>query len=607
MNLRRAAYFLAMAVVAISCHRQEYSPVGENVIRMTLSLDKAALVDESGTRVALGGDSTLVWEGNESVGVIFSRVASSTTNYRYTQELKTRPGCPGVFEGTVDLGEFQASEIVGIVYPYSEHCWGKYHTSSKQRIVMQVGTHDQVQPGSGLLSGDNIALFAPVSISDFEQKGGVYTLSGLSLKWGCSLFKFNVYGQNPKALPGEKLETVEAYASTTVCQAGTAEYSISKKTFAFNGETGHPHVWGTLEVPATFGGTAADAASVYASVLPRGETGSTVKYTRMFVITDKAVYEKGISKEISLRCGEVNTINLDLATFERTARTMKSSGYDSVMFFGYEPLKHKPVKLYYNIPTGFSKSSMPVLFAMHGNGRTARSHLSYVKASSDSKGFIAVAPHFTEELFSSRYYHLGGVSSSSTAYEPIEKERWTYNIIEAAFDFVKAQTGNTSDKYDIWGHSAGGQFVHRFLLNMPEARVNRAVESNAGSYTIPDPNGITDGTATYGFPYSILDMSVPNSQLQQYFSSNMIVHLGTADTATTTEEDPDLPSAPGAKAQGACRYDRGQFFYARAKRVADSLGYTFNWRLEKVTGVGHSASKMAQNATNGALVLLYGK
>lgn len=605
--VKRVLFLSAAALLLLSCQKMENASRSGGRITMTVSLDREEPVREDGTRVTLTDDSTLVWEGNESVGVIFSKKAGSTTPYKYTQELKTVPGSPGVFSGTIELGEFTASDIVGIVYPYNGHCWGKYHTTSKQRIVMEVGTVDQIQPGSGKLSGDYLALFAPVTFSDFTVKGSNYTLAGRKLQWGCSLLEFNVYGRNRKALAGEKIEAVEAYATTTICQAGTAEWSIGNRTFAFVGETKHPHVFTALAKPCTFGETRSGAVSLFASVLPRGEVnGTTVEYTDIFVFTDKAVYKKTFSKKVLLMQGKVLPINLDLSTFERTSRTV-ASGYDSVMFFGYKPLSHKPVKLYYNIPGGFSKTTMPVLFVMHGNGRTANSYLNSFKTASGSKGFIAVAPEFTKTLFSSKQYHLGWVSNSTTAFEPMDKELWTYNIIESLFDFVKEQTGNTSAKYDIWGHSAGGQFVHRFLLNMPEARVNRAIESNAGYYTVPDPKGISDGKTRYGFPYSIYDMSIPNSQLKKYFSLNMTVHLGTADTATTQAEDPDLPVSDGAEAQGTCRFERGQFFYNRAKRVADSLGYPFNWKLEKVKGVAHSGSKMAQNSTNGAIVLLYGK
>ena len=45
----------------------------------------------------------------------------------------------------------------------------------------------------------------------------------------------------------------------------------------------------------------------------------------------------------------------------------------------------------------------------------------------------------------------------------------------ASFVTVKAATGNRSERYHLYGHSAGAQFVHRFLYFMPDARVAKAV------------------------------------------------------------------------------------------------------------------------------------
>ena len=38
----------------------------------------------------------------------------------------------------------------------------------------------------------------------------------------------------------------------------------------------------------------------------------------------------------------------------------------------------------------------------------------------------------------------------------------------------------------MFGHSAGGQFVHRFVQFKPNSRVNYAISANAGWYTVPD-------------------------------------------------------------------------------------------------------------------------
>ena len=51
--------------------------------------------------------------------------------------------------------------------------------------------------------------------------------------------------------------------------------------------------------------------------------------------------------------------------------------------------------------------------------------------------------------------------------------------IEPLFDHARARFGMEADAYSIYGHSAGAQFVHRFLFHVPDARVARAVAANA--------------------------------------------------------------------------------------------------------------------------------
>jgi len=299
-------------------------------------------------------------------------------------------------------------------------------------------------------------------------------------------------------------------------------------------------------------------------------------------------------------------------------------GLDSITFKSYSPLSSKPFRVYTYIPDdeNFNIRTMPILFCLHGADRDGLYQINNWKATADDKGVILISPKFTKEVYPSLDYQLGGISWSSTDYVPKMTELWTYNLIEALFDYVKESTGNTSAKYYMHGHSAGGQWTHRFLLNMKNHRCAKAVESNAGYYTVPDPGGISNGTRTFSYPYSIKGMFYDEAdvkypldqydymtidQLKKYFAFDLTVHLGTADTATTTEQDPNLPVSDGAKAQGKCRFDRGHFFYDRAKRVADSLGTPFNWKLVEVPGVGHSSYKMVNGpgVTGAAYILFY--
>lgn len=283
-----------------------------------------------------------------------------------------------------------------------------------------------------------------------------------------------------------------------------------------------------------------------------------------------------------------------------------SFGYDSLVFTGYKPLETKPVKVFYYIPYVESVKELPILFVFHGAERNGRIAISNWKAIAEDRQIILVAPNFTSELYPSIDYQFGGVSYSTVTYKERPEETWTYKIIEPIFDYIKEKTGNVSKTYDICGHSAGGQWVHRYLLYMKDARVRKAVEQNAGNYTVPDPNGITNGTNWFGFPYSVKDVNViTREHLAAYFARDMIVHVGKLDTASSRAVDSYFPDDPGSMAEGKCRFERGHFFYNRAKRVADSLGVPFNWRIVEVPGVGHNSSRMVNHSLVGAGVLMY--
>lgn len=615
-----AAALLALAGCAKQVPASTADEVGGNRVNLTVYADFEP-VQEDGSRISSTGPGTIAWDGDEAVGVIFAKKASSTTNFRYVVPLGTMPGHPGVFSGSINLGSYSLSDIVGIVYPYSaDNCWGKYHGTAGKRIVMQIGTTDCIQMEDGSIPWRDVPFFAEVSSSDFVKQGDGYVIGGKTFRCGGSLLEINVYGKHSSGLNNETLRYVKLNATTGVCCIGTAEWNIGSDSFAFNGNTDKAYLTADFPNPPTIKVDKEAGAKAYIVALPRGDNGSTVKFTKVTVITRRAYYEKTISRSISLESGTVHPINLDISTFTRTAVPYSKLSYDDVklergnssgktrsfVYQYYDPLAHRPIDVYYYIPTTGDVTEMPVLFAMHGASRTGESQVSYWKSYAESKGFIVIAPLFTKELYPNIDYQYGGVSYSNKAYMPRKAEEMTYNIIEALFDMFKDKLGNKSVTYDLWGHSAGSQFTHRMLLNMPDCRVGRAVTSNAGSYTFAVQAGIKDeGGTVYGFPYSVSDMGMSDAQLAKFFARDLTVHLGTADTATTQAEDPDLPVTDGAMAQGTCRYERGRNFFAACKAEAQRLGVPFNWKQVDVPGVAHEARKMVQTSGTGAAALLF--
>lgn len=243
----------------------------------------------------------------------------------------------------------------------------------------------------------------------------------------------------------------------------------------------------------------------------------------------------------------------------------------------------KTIPVWYFLPSS-ARPDTPVLFVMHGVKRDAERYRDEWLPHARKRGFILVTPEFSEKDFpGSDSYNSGNTVDEKG--RPLPRAQWSFSFLEPVFDAVKKATGNRSERYSIYGHSAGAQFVHRYLYFMPEARVAHAVAANAGWWTLPD--------LAVDFPYGLRGSSVHAEGLKAMLQKPLVVLLGTADT------DPNhvnLRRTPEAMAQGPYRYARGQFFYAAGQRQAKAMGVPLGWKLATAPDVAHVDKDMAPYA-----------
>ena len=227
----------------------------------------------------------------------------------------------------------------------------------------------------------------------------------------------------------------------------------------------------------------------------------------------------------------------------------------------------------------------PVLMVMHGWSRTAQRYFDDWKGLAEQQNFIIVVPHFPVAAFrSSNEYNLGHVfEQDSGKIRPADS--WTFAALEPLFDDVIARSASTRSQYTLYGHSAGAQFVHRFLYYMPDARVTTYLAANAGWYTMPDFD--TE------YPYGLQDAAIDDESLGAAFGKELVLLLGREDTDFT---DPDLRNSPEAKRQGKNRLARGLTMYHVAKTNAAKIGAELKWRVMVVEGADHDNAKMAPAA-----------
>lgn len=121
----------------------------------------------------------------------------------------------------------------------------------------------------------------------------------------------------------------------------------------------------------------------------------------------------------------------------------------------------------------------------------------------------------------------------------------------------------------MFGHSAGGQILHRLTLFNPDNKANRILASNSGWYTIPSDDD--------KFPYGLKGITVTDKKTEKTFKTNLVVFLGKEDDENETRGH--LVRSPETDQQGTHRLARGKYFYHKSKVLADSLETEFNWKL----------------------------
>lgn len=243
----------------------------------------------------------------------------------------------------------------------------------------------------------------------------------------------------------------------------------------------------------------------------------------------------------------------------------------------------KIIPVHYFIPIG-DVSQMPFQIVFHGADRNGKDYLAGWAQKAREYGVIIIAPEFSTSEFNTTQYNEGNFVVSGNINAP---EKTTFALIDQIFEFVKAEFSLNNDRYNIYGHSAGAQFVHRYLQFYDTPKLDKAISANAGWYTFPDES--------FNFPYGINGLfQDPQLIREKYYQKNLIVFLGTADTLI----DNNLRVTSQANRQGRHRRERGETFYNDNLSQANAAGQNFNWKLEYAEGVGHDHRAMSSIAAD---------
>ena len=252
-------------------------------------------------------------------------------------------------------------------------------------------------------------------------------------------------------------------------------------------------------------------------------------------------------------------------------------------FFDPRPGRGGEIPVHTYRPATFAPGS-PVVVVMHGRVRNGAEYRDWWSAEADRRGFLVIAPEFAEAQYAHPHdYNLGSMVRADGSWRP--REEWLFPVIDHVFEDARRRFGATRERYFLFGHSAGGQLVHRWATFAWSPRIELAIAANAGHYTMP--------LADVPFPHGTGGTSLGDDDLRALFQRPLVILLGDADT------DPrhfQLPSEPADLLQGPHRLARGRNYFATAAREAERLGVRLAWRIATAPGVAHVAADVAPHA-----------
>ncbi len=223
----------------------------------------------------------------------------------------------------------------------------------------------------------------------------------------------------------------------------------------------------------------------------------------------------------------------------------------------------------------------PVLFVHHGVGRNGEAYRDYWLPLAEANGILAIAIEFPEQSFPDYLnYHFGNLHNEDGTPNP--REKWTYGIVPRLFDALREVGVTEREKYGMFGHSAGGQFVHRMLSFGYRERVAVAACANAGTYAMPDLD--------VAWPFGLGATELTQATLMELLNFPITVLAGTNDTKTTGRY---FPKGPRSMRQGETRWHRAHTYVRLGREAAAAMGTNCAWTVIDVPGIGHDGHGMS--------------
>ena len=235
------------------------------------------------------------------------------------------------------------------------------------------------------------------------------------------------------------------------------------------------------------------------------------------------------------------------------------------------------IEVFYSLPEEVNDETM-VLFIIHGASRTAEGYLEDFLPQIQEKNLIAVAPKFSKES----YPHYAFLNRSAIDGKRLpEGTPDLDNALGNIFEVFSSKHNIRNDKYRIYGHSGGAQFVQRYLLLSSDSRIDKAVLANAGFYTFMNKNL---------YPYGLRGINLNDEEIKRVLRTKVALYVGENDTESNFKD------LKGARAQGKNRLVRGETFFLNLVSYAEEVEMPLRWQYQIIKNVGHDNAGMASAA-----------
>lgn len=235
------------------------------------------------------------------------------------------------------------------------------------------------------------------------------------------------------------------------------------------------------------------------------------------------------------------------------------------------------------LPSRVAADAVP-LIAVHGIQRGAYEKATLLRRRAEALGRPVIAPLFDQETWP-HYQQL------------VRKGRADLALL-ALLEELRIEGVLQGPKFDLFGHSGGAQFAHRFAMLYPHL-VRRLIVGAAGWYTFPDSAAFPLGLAPR--PEQRDDWGPRMAAgLERFLRLPIRVYVGEFDN----QRDDNTRSGPEIdQQQGIDRLTRAKRWSRAVEEAAKARGFTPNVSLQVLPGCAHHFSDCVAHSALPHLVL----